>query len=189
MRRATLSAAMAVAALVLMTTGAVADDPPANPFAPGPEHRPLAAEVGVWDAEIEATAPGQTEPMKSKGVETNTLLGGRWLISDVKAEFAGMPFNGHGVFGYDAKKKKYVGTWVDSMSVRIDTLEGTYDEKTKSLTYITDMIEPMTGKAMTVKMVTELKGDSDRVFTEYAKPEGEKDFVKVMTITYKKRKN
>ena len=46
-----------------------------------------------------------------------------------------MPFEGHGVYGYDVKKAKYVATWVDSMSKHIDMMEGTYDEKSKTLTF------------------------------------------------------
>ena len=122
----------------------------AQDSAPSPEHKILAMEEGVWDAEITMTIPGQDskDAAKSKGVETNRLLGGKWLISDFKGEFFGSSFEGHGVNGYDAKKGKYVGTWVDSMSQHIDLMEGTYDEKTKTLTLNADSVNPSTGKPM-----------------------------------------
>ena len=98
---------------------------------PSPEHKVLAMGVGVWDAEIPVTIPGQDpkDAAKTKGVETNRMLADKWQISAFKGEFFGTPFEGHGVNGYDAKKGKYVATWVDSMSQQIDLMEGTYDER------------------------------------------------------------
>jgi hypothetical protein len=40
---------------------------------PGPEHEILKSDVGVWDATVEMLGPGGAV---SKGVETNTLMGG-----------------------------------------------------------------------------------------------------------------
>ncbi len=82
----------------------------AQDSSPLPQHKILAMEEGVWDAEITMTIPGQ-EASKSKGVETNRLMAGKWLISEFKGEFFGAPFEGHGVNGYDAKKGKYSATW------------------------------------------------------------------------------
>ena len=67
----------------------------------------LAASEGTWDAEITTTVPGpdgKIETQTSKGVETNRLLAGKWLLSDFKGDFFGMAFEGHGQTGYDAKK-------------------------------------------------------------------------------------
>src|SRR5207237_6024874 len=81
---------------------------------PGPEHEILKKDVGVWDATVETTMEPGGKPNVTKGVETNTLLGGGlWMVQDFKGEFMGVPFQGHGVAGYDPFKKKYVGTWVD----------------------------------------------------------------------------
>jgi hypothetical protein len=159
----------------------------AQESAPLPEHKILAMEEGVWDAETTLTIPGQ-EAAKSKGVETNRLLAGKWLISEVKSEFSGMPFEGHGVYGYDAKKGKYVATWVDTMSVHIDQFEGSYDEKTKTLTFSGDAEEPHSGKSMKMRLETVFKDDDTRVLTEFVQMEGEKEFVKFMEIKYTKHK-
>jgi hypothetical protein len=157
---------------------------------PSSEHKFLALEEGVWDAEISFTMPGQDakDATKTKGVETNRLLGGKWLISDFKGEFFGAPFEGHGVNGYDAKKGKYVGTWIDSTSQRIDLLEGTYDEKTKTLTLNADSVNPASGKPMKMRLETQFKDDDTRTFSEYVQMDGEKEFAKFMEIKYTKRK-
>jgi hypothetical protein len=162
----------------------------AQDFAPLPEHKILAQQEGVWDAEMSMFTPGQDpkEAAKSKGVETNRLLAGKWLISDIKGDFFGSAFEGHGVNGYDAKKAKYIGTWVDSMSQHIDQMEGTYDEKTKTLTLNADSVNPASGQSMKMRLETQFKDDDTRVFSEYVKMHGEKEFNKLMEIKYTKRK-
>ena len=56
-------------------------------------------------------APG-APVQKSKAVEVDTLgCSGLCLITDVKGDMMGMPFEGHGVSTWDPAKKKYVGSW------------------------------------------------------------------------------
>ncbi len=154
-------------------------------------YKVLAMEEGVWDAEITMHVPnseGKVETSTSKGVETNRLLAGKWLISDFKGEMFGSTFEGHGTNGYDAKKGKYVATWVDSMATRIDMLEGTYDAKTKTLTLSADSENPADGKPMKTRLETQMKDDTTRVFTYYMQADGQKEFSKIMEIKYTKRK-
>ena len=169
------------AGLVFLVPVLKAQDP-----TPLPQHKILAMEEGVWDAEITMTVPGQ-DATKSKGVETNRMLAGKWLISDFKGEFFGQPFEGHGVNGYDAKKAKYVATWVDTMSAHIDMMDGTYDEKTKTLTLNADSEDP-SGKPMKMRLETQFKDDDTRTFTEYVQMDGQKEFAKFLEIKYTKRK-
>ena len=152
---------------------------------PGPEHAILKADAGVWDASIEML--GGPAPAVSKGSETNTLMGnGLWLITDFKGEMMGMPFHGHGTSGWDPAKKKYVGTWVDTMSTGVMVMEGSYDAAAKTMT--TWMEGPdMTGKIVKMKAVTEWKSPDNRVFTMYAPgPDGKE--AHTMRITYTRRK-
>jgi len=184
MKRATIG--LGLAFVLAIAPLSPADEPVAGPPLMK-EHKLLAREEGVWDAEVTTTPPGATEPMKSKAVETNTLLGGRWLLSDVQMEFGGLPFKGHAQYGWDAKKGKFVGTWLDIMSTKIDTLEGTYDEATDTLTFESEMVDPRTGKMFTSRYVHKFLKDGGRVLTELLKLDGSKDYVKFMEITYKKR--
>jgi hypothetical protein len=151
----------------------------------------LAQSEGEWDADLTVSFPGpdgKAVPTKSKGTETNRLLGGKWLISDFKGEFFNMPFEGHGQNGYDSKKGKYVATWIDSMSTHIDFMEGSYDEKTKTLTLTADTEEPVSGKPMKLRLETQFKDENTRLFAEYIQVEGQKEFTKFMEVTYTKRK-
>ena len=153
---------------------------------PGPEHEALKAQEGTWDATVESwMAPG-APPMTSKGVETTTLLAGMWLVTDFKGDFMGQTFLGHGITGFDGVKKKYVMTWVDSMSAAPTSGEASYDPATKTMTGYMEGPD-MSGKMMKMKEVTEQKDADTRIFTmSTAAPDG-KD-VPVMRITYKRRK-
>lgn len=154
---------------------------------PGPEQDLLKRDVGVWDATVEMMmGPPGTAPAASKGVETNTLLGGLWLVTDFKGDMMGMPFQGHGTTGWDPDKKKYVGTWVDTMSTSVSTSEGTYDPAAKSMTSWMEAKDP-TGATTKMKTVSEWKDKDTRVFTMYAPPPGGGADMQTMRITYKRR--
>lgn len=158
---------------------------------PTAEHKILAADAGTWDAVIKTYMGGpDAEPAVSKGTETNTVMtGGLWVVSQFKGDFGGIPFEGHGQFGYDPLKKKYVGTWIDSMSPGLSVLEGDYDAKTKTMTYEGDGIDATSKMKFHQKMVTTTKDDGTRVFTLFMKmgPTADKE-VKFMEITYTKKK-
>jgi len=153
---------------------------------PGPEHKVLAMDEGTWDATVEMfMAPG-APPMVSQGTEVNTLgCGGLCLITDFKADMGGMPFHGHGTATWDPARKKYVGTWVDSMSTGVMTSEGTYDAATKTSTAWSESTSP-TGEKVKQKGVVVYKDPGTRVFTmSMPGPDG-KD-MQTMKITYKKK--
>jgi hypothetical protein len=102
---------------------------------PGPEHQMFKDDEGTWDAVVEIFVPGQPQPMSSKGVETNVVgCGGLCLITDFKGDMGGMTFHGHGTSTWDGAKKKYVGSWTDSMSTGLAVTEGTFDASKKTFT-------------------------------------------------------
>jgi Protein of unknown function (DUF1579) len=180
-------ALLCVAVVAIFSGSSAMAQPAAKPTA---EHKILTADEGTWDATVKAFSPDSTaEPTVTKGTEVNTLFaGGLWILSKFEGEFAGAKFEGHGQFGYDPIKKKYVGTWIDSMSPMLSVLEGTYDATTKTMTYVGDGIDPSSNTKYSQKMVTTTKDDGSRVFTLFMKFEGSKDETKVMEVTYQKRK-
>lgn len=155
---------------------------------PGPEHELFKEDVGTWDAVVETYMQPGAPPSKSKGVETNTLgCGGLCLITDFKGEMMpGMTFHGHGTATWDAAKKKYVGSWMDSMSTSLMISEGTYDPASRSFTGYMEGPD-MTGKTVKVKSVSEYKSPDTRVFTMYGPGADGKEAV-TMRITYTRRK-
>jgi hypothetical protein len=177
-----------VALLLGLGSVAKAQEMPPKPTA---EHKIVTADEGTWDATVKSYQNGpDSEPIVSKGVEVNTVVtGGLWLSSVFKGDFGGMAFEGHGQFGYDPAKKKYVGTWIDSMSPSLTVLEGNYNRDTKTMTYTGDGVCPIDGTKLTHRMVTTTKSDGSRVFTLYmtGTPTGGKE-AKAMQIEYTKRK-
>jgi uncharacterized protein DUF1579 len=174
----------ALAALALASP-ALAQMPPVPQ--PGPEHALLKGDAGTWDATVEVILPPGAPPVPaSKGTETNTLMGGLWLVSDFKGDMMGSPFTGHGIAGWDPSKKKYVSVWTDSMSTSLMTGESTYDAASKTMTGWMEGPD-MTGKVTKTKLVTEYKDPDTRVFTMYGPgPDGKE--VPGLRITYKRRK-
>lgn len=100
---------------------------------PSEHHAVLEHTVGVWNASCKMYMAEGAEPMPMKGTETNTRLGGFWVVSKFEGSMMGMPFLGYSQIGYDSKTKKYIGTWIDSMSETFTVMEGRYVAETKTM--------------------------------------------------------
>ena len=154
---------------------------------PGPEHAIFKEDAGVWDAVVETFMPG-APPQKSRGVETNTVgCGGLCLITDFKGEMMpGMTFHGHGTSAWDPLKKKYVGSWTDSMSQGLAISEATWDPATRTMTGWTEGSDA-SGNVVKMKSVVEYKSADSRVFSMYGPGPAGKEALG-MRITYTKKK-
>ncbi|HRB13935.1 MAG TPA: DUF1579 domain-containing protein [Vicinamibacteria bacterium] len=128
----------------------------------GPELDLLKKDVGEWEATITVTpGPGAT-PQESTGRLVGRLIsGGRWLVTDFKNHTTG--FEGHGIYGYNAAAKRYVGTWVDDMRSNIYVGEGHWDATSQTMTYTWSAAMP-NGQAMTWKETSETVSENERVF-------------------------
>lgn len=158
------------------------------PPKPGKEHDLFKQLEGEWDCTSKFFgAPGQ-EPMVSKAKESaRRIAGGLFLVYDVEGEMMGAKFVGHGTMGYDVHKKKYTGSWVDSMATGVYLVEGTYDDQTKIFTEIMEGADPATGQPMKMKMTHELKDQDSRVLKFFMNgPDGKE--VQTGTIEYRRRK-
>src|SRR5262249_49103785 len=156
---------------------------------PTAEHEMLAKDAGTWDATIKSWMSGpEAAPTVSQGVEVVKVMpGGLWITSEFDGKFGDASFHGCGQSGYDTKKKKFVGTWVDSMTTEIMITEGDDDSATQTLTTYAKGTEP-SGKPYDAKMTSKRQGDDTRVFTMSMKSDETKgEYVKVMEITYKRR--
>jgi hypothetical protein len=153
-----------------------------GPTEPTAEHKMLAASAGTWNAVVEMMGE-DGKPSKSTGTSVvRVACGGLWVLDDFDATIMGGPFQGHGTTGYDIDKKKFVGTWVDSMSTSVMTMEGTCDKDGKVMT-MKGMAPGMDGKPVEQTMVTTVKDANTRVFEMFVTgPDGKA--MKVMTITY-----
>lgn len=148
---------------------------------PGPEHERLQEMEGDWDAVFEMG--GQ----KSKSTATyKSICGGMWMESDFAGDLGGLKFQGHGLDGYDQKKKKYVGVWVDSLTSAPLHFEGDYDPKSKLLVMTGETLGD-DGKPEKFKNTTETKDKDHFIFKMYmVQADGEDQLA--FTIDYKRRK-
>jgi Protein of unknown function (DUF1579) len=181
-----LSAGVSALFLTLCASTALAQGAPPMPQ-PGPEHQVLRMDEGTWDAIVEMTMGPGAPPVTSKGVEVNTIgCGGLCVISDFTSEMMGSPFHGHGVTTYDPARKKYVGSWTDSMSAGLALSEGTYDPAAKTATGWMEAPD-MTGKVTRSKTTVHYVDADHRVMTMFvAGPDGKE--IQVMKISYARRK-
>jgi hypothetical protein len=156
------------------------------PVKPGPEHAIFKDVAGTWDAKVEAWM-GPGEPSVSSGVETNEVsCGGLCLVTHFKSTFMNAPFEGRGTETYDVAKKKYVGSWADSMSSGLNVTESTYDAAAKTMTGWMEGPDP-TGKTMKMKSVSTMPNPNTRVFSMYnIGPDGKE--MLGMRITYTRKK-
>ncbi len=149
-------------------------------------HQVLKREVGTWDAEQKLFMDPNSPPIVSKGVETNEMLGEFWLIGNFESEMFGQSFHGRSQVGYDPKTKKFIGTWIDSMTPVLNRLEGTMEGNT--LTMYSTGIDPATGKEIVTKMVSTFSDASHKAFVAYEPVPGKKDeWRKTMEVKYTRR--
>jgi hypothetical protein len=99
---------------------------------PTETHKELVKGAGEWVGSITIFTPGAPE-QKSAARETVVAIGEFWIQAHFVTEFMGMPYVGTGCVGYDERAKKYVGTWIDSMSSYLAVMEGEMDEQSGKL--------------------------------------------------------
>ena len=180
MNRTFASSLIAGLLLAIGTAAAQQSSPPAP--TPGPEHARLKKMEGTWDAVVT-----EQDGKKTKGeMKYRMVGGGLWLACEFKGEHMGKPFEGHGLDSYDTATKKFNGVWVDSWMTTPLVHEGTYDEKSKTVTSIGQCAGP-DGKPMKMKMVTKKTDDDHETFEMIMiMPDGKE--MKASTIEYTRRK-
>ncbi len=151
---------------------------------PGPEHDVLKKDVGTWDATVEMTDP-TGQKTTAKGTETVSMIG-FWQIARFKGQMMGQPFEGLGSTTYDPTKKKYVGTWIDSMTPGYATMEADLAADGKTMTGTMEGPD-MSGKMVKERTTTEWRPDGSRVFTMYGPGDAAGKQAPTMTITYRRR--
>jgi len=154
---------------------------------PGPSHKVLDAKVGKWSAKVKMISP-DSPPTESAGTsEVKWIMDGRYLQDTYTGDFMGQPFHGMGTTGFDIMKKKYVGTWIDSMSTAIAMSEGTYDAAKKTFTYSGESPDPMAGKYVKSRTV-ETWTDADHWTMQYYSPGPDGKELMSMEIQYSRAK-
>ncbi len=116
--------------------------------------------------------------MECSGKMKSRMLGDFWVINEMTGDMGGTTFNAIQTVGYDTEKKKYVGTWVDSMMNYMWRYEGNVDASGKKSVLVAEgpnfMAEGKLSKFRdsyefktpdTIIATSEMTGDDGKCFT------------------------
>jgi len=153
---------------------------------PGTIHQMMAKSAGTWAGKatfwMQPDAPPATADVEAK---QEMILGGRYLKSVNTGNMMGMPFEGIGIIAYDNARKVFINSWIDNMGTGIMTLEGAWDDKTKSITFTGKEVDPATGKERPVKEVVRFVDDNNQVIQMFQQLNG-KEFKSMEIISTRK---
>ena len=155
---------------------------------PGAPHQRLAELSGEWTFTNKMWMDPSAPPTESTGTATNKMiLGGRYLQTDQRGVFAGMPFEGIGTMAFDNVTQKYYSTWIDNMGTALAYSTGTYDPSKRAYSWVGDMPDPTKpGTPLRFREVlTVVDANTHRI--DWYQTQGGKE-VKTMEIVYKRKK-
>lgn len=113
---------------------------------PGRPHKLFATLEGHWTTRTRMWMEPDKLPVETTGsCEQKMLLGGRYLQQEYTGDMAGEKFSGVNLIGYDNFTKKYVSTWIDSMSTGIYCFEGGASEDGRTITQEAHYEDPVRG--------------------------------------------
>ena len=156
--------------------------------APGDAHKQLARKVGSWMSVNRMWMDPSAPPMESVGNSTmRMVLGGRYLLEEVRSTFMGQPFEAIGLTGFHNGTGKYEFAWMDTVGTAISTGVGAMSPDGKTYTWQSDMYDPAQSKSVKTRAVETWK-DADHFTTEMfaAGPDGKE--MKVMELVYTRTK-
>ena len=157
---------------------------------PGPEHKQLESLVGTWDQDIKFWLQPGKPPMTVKGrCQNKMILGGRFLLSEAKAE-GPMAFENMTIIGFDRRHKKYTTVSLDTEGTYYVTAAGPFDDSRKAIVMYGEDIDPALGHTQKYDMVIRITSPTTYVLEVIFKdPEhtgGQKEF-KVVEVTHTRK--
>ena len=131
---------------------------------PGAEHDELARLVGDWKvAGAFFVSPG-ADPMPTTGKASfKTIMGGRYLIQDYESNFAGMPYQGMMLMGYDRIRGGYMSLWLDNWNTVPIQFHGEMGDS-GAIEMVTEMVDLMTPDGRKGRSSMEIVSDNEMIF-------------------------
>lgn len=155
--------------------------------APGKMHEMLAKSNGMWTEDITFWMTPGAPPQKMTATCMNRMvMGGRYQQGNTRGSFSGMPFEGMSTVGYDNIKKVFVSTWIDNMGTGIMSMEGPYNEATKTVEMKGMMMDPMSGKEMAARQTLKFIDEKNQLMEMFSTQADGKEF-KNMEIKFSKK--
>lgn len=101
--------------------------------------------VGSWTTTSESNAGPDQPPMECTGTMESKMLGKLWVTNRMEGTMAQGSFQAVQTIGFDPKKKRFVGTWTDTMMPHLWVYEGQLDATGNKLILETDGPDYMGG--------------------------------------------
>ena len=98
------------------------------------QHAWLRQLEGEWTAELESPGSPDAPATTKSGVERVRAIGELWTVSEINVATDDVPLIGVQTLGFDPKRAKFVGTWIDASSSHLWVYEGTLDAGGTKLT-------------------------------------------------------
>lgn len=172
--------------IVLLASCAFAQS--AKPEASKPEGQAwLKQLVGEWEIKFKIYLEPDQPPTVSPGTDTVRALGDHWIISESKTTMMGRPYNGILSLGYNAEKKRFGGTYIDSFGGTLWVYKGTLNEAADTLTLETkgpSMENPE--KTARYREVIQIKNANLRTFTSSIEGKDGR-WTKIVSIEYRRK--
>jgi hypothetical protein len=127
-------------------------------------------------------------PMQSTGTATSRMiLGGRFLVSELKTSGGPLAIEGMTILGFDRRAKQYTWVGYDNFGTYYVTGAGTWDEAARTITYSGESRDPLTGRTEVYDFVTRHEGP-DRYTLEviFKLPDGSR--FKAVEAVYTRRR-
>lgn len=101
---------------------------------PQPEHKLLRRFAGEWEFVKRSVPPDGRSNIVGRGQVSARMIGEFFVLGEWKGELYGMKFEAVQTFGYSVQKKRYVGTWIDSIISHQWQIEGPAEQSDDRLT-------------------------------------------------------
>jgi hypothetical protein len=150
---------------------------------PTAEHRMLKDHAGTWKVACKFyMEPGQP-PMETNATETVEMVGEFWNLSKYETNMMGMPFVGRATMGYEPHAKRFVSTWIDSMSPALYSFTGKQEGDTLKMQG--EGWSCMTNSVLKHRTTEKQISKNERIFEMFCTlPDGKE--IKMMTNHYKR---
>lgn len=155
---------------------------------PGDMQKMMASWNGEWTGEVSMWMDPSAPPEKATIKTMNKmLLGGRYQTSTHSGTMMGMPFEGISTMGYDNAKKQFISTWIDNMGTGLVTMNGGWNESTKTIELKGKMVDPEAGDGseLNSRETMQVVDEKTQLLTMYCEKNGKE--VKTMEIRYTRK--
>lgn len=154
---------------------------------PGEHHEHMKPLVGNWNLLVTwRMSPDAAWEETNSTASITWAMGERFLLEKVRGDMGGQPFEGMAIMGYDNARKKHTSMWIDNHTTSTAMAYGTCDSSGKTMTFVGESIDPMTGESYKEKTVLRIINDNKLLFQMYRPGPDGGEFMS-MEITYTRK--